>query len=931
MEQLLNSQGSYWSKWDLHIHSPESVLSSNFGGDWIRYIKTLEKLKDISVIGITDYFSIKGYKKVKQFKEEGKLQNLDLVLPNIELRLNTTTFKGRAINIHIIFSSEVDNFIEKFFLEELEFEYNGNHYRCTEEDLISLGEIFCDKFSKQKALYEGMKQFKVSLDNLKKVLRKHEQKFKDKYIVVIPNSNVDGNSGNKDDSFKATRRELYRFSHAIFSANESDRSFFLGERNFEETIKQCGKIMPCFHGSDAHDFEKIGKPDQNRFTWIKAEPVFEGLIQVLHEPKERVVIQEEHPDKKNDYDVITTVKFNDSAEFIDRDIKLNSGLNTIIGGKSSGKSLLLYKIAQSVSKEEIQLRENDTIDGKTLWSNSYKGTFIEGVDFEVKWRNGQTSNFLESRQNGQITYIPQMYINALSEDTANSVLQKKIREIILQDNESKEYWQVKGAEGVKLKHELSNHIIELFDQFEKKEQFISDIKRYGDKEAIEKEKVKLEQTLLIKIANANLTSEEEKKIQECDLKKVDINNKINNVIINKESDKKLTNELSVLFELINLKIKTIKDHYNLQLEVLDELHLAINAAFVQAQTKVEKSINIHVSNLESENKKLESIDDLLTPLLEKMRGISAINGIKSKIDEQQEYLIGIERLEKEINEIENKVYATQNRIFEVFKKMYNLKKEIKNYFNTKAYFKDLKLTTYVGFDQVSFNQAFLSIFVRRGKMTNLFPDYETKNIFNENDDFIFSEETFIEKVQYLFEVALTMDKVKYKKGYSKQKAIEELLSSNYTNIIFDLEKDGDRLSEMSPGKRGLVLIELFLDMSNETHPILIDQPEDNLDNRTISTDLVKFVKEKSQQRQIIIVTHNANLVVLTDSENVIVANQDNLLTENDTKRFEYINGALECDFNINNKISGRGIKSHVCEILEGGKEAFEKRERKYGF
>ncbi|WP_157050027.1 hypothetical protein [Thalassobacillus sp. C254] len=82
---------------------------------------------------------------------------------------------------------------------------------------------------------------------------------------------------------------------------------------------------------------------------------------------------------------------------------------------------------------------------------------------------------------------------------------------------------------------------------------------------------------------------------------------------------------------------------------------------------------------------------------------------------------------------------------------------------------------------------------------------------------------------------------------------------------------------MSPGKRGLVLLELFLDMSDEKHPILIDQPEDNLDNRTISTDLVKFIKKKSAQRQVIIVTHNANSVVLTDSENVIVANQDKLI------------------------------------------------------
>lgn len=125
---------------------------------------------------------------------------------------------------------------------------------------------------------------------------------------------------------------------------------------------------------------------------------------------------------------------------------------------------------------------------------------------------------------------------------------------------------------------------------------------------------------------------------------------------------------------------------------------------------------------------------------------------------------------------------------------------------------------------------------------------------------------------------------------------------------------------MSSGKRGLVLLELFLGMSSETHPILIDQPEDNLDNRTISRDLAEFIKHRKQQGQIIIVTHNANLAVLTDAANVIVANQDKQLIENETHRFEYMTCALECDYlhKKTNKISTRGIRSHLCEILEGG-------------
>ncbi len=90
-------------------------------------------------------------------------------------------------------------------------------------------------------------------------------------------------------------------------------------------------------------------------------------------------------------------------------------------------------------------------------------------------------------------------------------------------------------------------------------------------------------------------------------------------------------------------------------------------------------------------------------------------------------------------------------------------------------------------------------------------------------------------------------------------------------------------------------------------------------------ELKEFIKEKKIQRQIIIVTHNANLVVPTDSENIIIANQngqDNS-KDNEKYRFAYITGSLENSFmnpgaiGILNKM---GVKEHVCDILECGRE-----------
>lgn len=142
---------------------------------------------------------------------------------------------------------------------------------------------------------------------------------------------------------------------------------------------------------------------------------------------------------------------------------------------------------------------------------------------------------------------------------------------------------------------------------------------------------------------------------------------------------------------------------------------------------------------------------------------------------------------------------------------------------------------------------------------------------------------------------------------------------------------------MSRGKQAFVILKLLLDFSQSKCPILIDQPEDSLDNRAIFTDLVKYLKKKKEERQIILVTHNANVVVGADSELVIVANQNGNNTPNaNGVKFQYIEGSLENTF-TNSDITEDtpvlyrcGIREHVCDIVEGGKDAFIQREKKYG-
>ena len=104
-------------------------------------------------------------------------------------------------------------------------------------------------------------------------------------------------------------------------------------------------------------------------------------------------------------------------------------------------------------------------------------------------------------------------------------------------------------------------------------------------------------------------------------------------------------------------------------------------------------------------------------------------------------------------------------------------------------------------------------------------------------------------------------------------------------------------------------------------PLLIDQPEENLDNESIYSLLASYFRKAKLRRQILLITHNPNLVVNTDAEQVIIAH---CVKENGgLPSFTYSAGALEdCD-------SLQGTRHQVCRILEGGAAAFQKRERRY--
>jgi DNA repair exonuclease SbcCD ATPase subunit len=143
-----------------------------------------------------------------------------------------------------------------------------------------------------------------------------------------------------------------------------------------------------------------------------------------------------------------------------------------------------------------------------------------------------------------------------------------------------------------------------------------------------------------------------------------------------------------------------------------------------------------------------------------------------------------------------------------------------------------------------------------------------------------------------------------------------LFSFDYLETKYDLKIDGKDLKELSPGERGGLLLIFYLMLDRRDIPLVIDQPEDNLDNKSVYEMLVKFLKEAKKRRQIIIVTHNPNLAVVADAEQIIHVSIDKKNSRND---FSFKSGAIE----------NPEINKAVVDILEGTLPAFDNRRLKY--
>ncbi len=936
-------KGSEWRKWDLHVHTKGTRKNDQFKSKTFDdfcvtlFQKALEK--EIAAIGITDYFNINNYKKVKEFvsninsctnftdEEKKKIKHI-FILPNVELRILPVTDSGRLVNIHCLFNPDYEASLENNFFGSIEYSAgSGKKYKMNRQGFIDLGKSLDSSLDNETAYQRGIDSFVVTHSDLQKLLDENRD-FMENVIVVVSNSNKDGASAFQKHydlfedvaigSLNAVRKSIYSISDCIFSSNEKDMTYFLGLKKDSKkvVIEKCGSLKPCIHGSDAHTEEKLFEPDEQRYCWIKADPTFAGLKQIIYEPEtgECVKISPIEPDQKDSYKILSKIRFSNTNEFPE-EIEFNKNLCSIIGSRSSGKSALLAYISHSVDPELTEKRKQDG-PGEGA---DYHWNKID-MDYSIEWGNGQSND--ESL--GKIVYIPQNYLFEKSKDSKE--IKEKIKPVlfkVLPDFKIRYEQAVNNIDVYNQK--ISVQIDDWFDLSDSIKLIDEQLKELGDINSIEKEKEEVE----LKINNLKekyqLGYEDLKQYQEISASLLQHNGRID--VINMEILR-----LSAVSEEWNffseLKVTLTPAFTSLPKELQDEIKKILDKREVGILEEVNKQVLEHKNSIKKEKKETEE-------------NILKINEENKELIERYQKNIEIERRVKklnEYNEIINKIDEVEKEKKNSKDKLRECEKAIKSAIDQRKSQIEELVTNIEDTDQNILEG--IKFGVEYGFYENL--EWITKRInIKDKSKFIYKGQLKINEVREKpgeFLSALYSGEQKIIAGNEKKQVAQDVLSLT-ENILFNAKMEGDKIggfseSTMTPGKRALFFLRLILGESEDTWPLLIDQPEDDLDSRSIYDDIVPFLKKKKKERQIIMVSHDANLVIGSDSEQVIIANRHGTDRMNvDNRQFNYLTGSLEYS-KIKNEdckdtLKAQGVCEHACEILDGGKIAFEQRKNKY--
>ena len=762
------------SIWDLHIHTCKSAKSSGefqkMGiKDYLDCIEEIfEKYPDLNMISFTDHNAINYDVYEKYYKR--KIAKRVKLIPGIEIDVSIENDKQYK-HIIVYFDLNSDT------LKEYSAKINDFIQTNTTKDNTSI------EIGKLLDFLVGLRiQFILNPHCFKQGKRGIDFSWDEEKIKTEPHKYSDQFFCFWETSGKSD----------ITRAEKLIKDYDMGER------------VSIVSFSDSSDKNKLEQYLSNPPQYFNCLPNFRGL-QLAGVDCRRITNKKYSAD--NDAEAGNYIK---KIKFGNNEIMLSPKLNVIIGGRGSGKSLLLDSLNLRVNYNNIVILN----DKRTQYISKFKTKAYNGKLIEIKKKM-------------LIDYFDQLYVSKIFEGNNNINVYFEL-----------EFNKIKEPK-------LNTKIIKDFSKT---------------------------------VKNTKHKNE-----------KVNISNLIKNFIVINTKDKLLSfNDIDEDGQEY-IKYISFADSYD---KIIEEMQLA------------------------DEIKYNEDIKDLYRKLCDR---------INKEIYKYNKNII-INKMALEFKKMYND-YRSEKSVKENDKN--DVKRSFKYSFENEISDIVRKVRIINGYIKVTLNSNNSIDFSNSENTTIQFPNGNSirfeKSVIRErpfeyfarvSKDYLNGFKGIDQKFIYKF----CYKKLTFKSKKNEDEYLEELekfdLNNVKTNNILFCKKGEsyfENIENFSPGKKSNVLLEYIL--SKETKvPLLIDQPEDNIDNSTIYNELTNWIYAAKFKRQLLVVTHDANVAINADAENIIVAEEKN------KDEYDYKYGALEYSDNIDK----------TANILDGGIEAVEKRLKKYG-
>ena len=884
MEDISN--GAHFFKADLHIHSYGNGGSYDVDDHQMNPQNIVDTAisKGLSVISITDHNEIINSCAAVQYAQDQR-KNI-LVLPGVEL----STTQG-----HLLLYFDTPQNLRSFI---------GQVTISADKKTCQTGIVECLTKAQQYKGFGILAHIDIDAGFEKTI-----GAFNPQMEEILKHENLYGfeisNKANakwyteEDDSVHATdRKRLVNLRLTTLDKDNTDS-------------------LPKLMSSDAHTIVKLGKniDDEAKLTRLKMDELtFESFRIALLSGSSRVRIECDLPDIVPCFDTLTI-----EGGLLDRQsIKFSNNLTCIIGGRGTGKSTLLECVRAGANAHT-----EASVINTEVWPDILTLSYIDEQGNKHSFRREKNMETVNSKPD-DIDYCPlewygqgetAMTIQKSEENPAHllSFLNNfvDLSALNMRDEELRELLRDNQSELTRLRLDI------------KQKEDVKKIKNNFDTQLKQLQRDKVRD-----LVNFNLSLAKEREIRKSVVKEIDELVKKYGAIL---SDKSFfewftsldTKDIIIGSEYIS-QVKGIVDQFakivaTKHSELIGELNLKIKdlkqsidswkTKDVEYQQKIDaKRAELETKGIPFDLGKINKIINDSMTYAKKLKEIEDKEKIlKEKLKERRE-------LVKERVSISSKRIITHN-IFATATSN-SLKNNVDEFFITLKYAEGKYTTTFrdllsgiiqwrkTKLDAILKNVTPLQLaeLVEKRDLSfmDALQDENGNNIFNQEDKKVF--------------LSKCLENYRYEDFESEY--FDDLPTITVAKKIVD-DTGADRyitrsLYQLSMGQQQSILLAILL-QSDSKKPLLIDQPEDNLDSEFIYKSIVRNLRRIKEYRQVIIVTHNANIAVLGDAELIVP------LKSTHSNSMIMDRGSID---NVKTKML-------CCEILEGGKRAFKKRQAIY--